>query len=219
MGAAPAHFDDAAAGRKPRRCGQPIERGEHARIRRLVDAAAGLADEKHDRLVRTMAVRAGDKGVSALEAVGKTLFEQEIQCPIDGDRREALAGTRCQRVGDVVGAERAMGAEQRAQHRPANGSEAQARTPAGRFGIRERTGRGVGAVARMVAAAGLAMGMSLAARRRVAGPVVVVARLSGGAMAVRIRVGRCLMPAARAGVKFRSQPGDKTGVTPCPALF
>ena len=77
---------------------------------------------------------------------------QELERPVDGDRRELAAPLPGERVGDVVGAERAVRRIEHAEHVAADRRQPRAAAAAGRLGRGERVRRAGRAVRRMGAA-------------------------------------------------------------------
>jgi hypothetical protein len=95
-------------------------------------------------------VRAGDKSVATGEPMHQALLHQELERAVDGDRRDAALGSG-ELVGDVVGAERAVGRIKRFEHAAPDRRQPHAGPAAGRLGAGEpvarprRLMRGVGA--------------------------------------------------------------------------
>src|SRR5439155_19812797 len=147
MGANPADLDhrrfrgEAGAARRGAQRGGDLRRGGFA------DRAAALANQKHHEVAGGMRVHAGDEGVAALDAVHETVGAQEFEGAIDGDRRRPRAARR-DPVHDLVGAERVVACQQRAEHVAADVGEPLAALHAARLG----DGHGVAQAALMVVA-------------------------------------------------------------------
>jgi hypothetical protein len=101
--------------------GEAVKRLCHLCGFNFIYAAAVLADEESDKILRAMVMRAGNERVTAGEAVDEPVFQQKIQSAIDGDRREAFLGSvsvfcyllfGAHPVGYVIGAQRLMRSEQ-----------------------------------------------------------------------------------------------------------
>lgn len=112
----------------------------------LVDPAAGFADQEGDDLVRAMAVQAGDIGILRREPVDEALLDQEIERPVDRDRREAAPAGRRDAVGEIIGPDRAVVGMERLQRLPPDRGQAQAPLATDAFG----PGEGLRGVAAMV---------------------------------------------------------------------
>ena len=102
----------------------------------FADGAASLADEKRDRRRGIVVVRAGEEGVAALDTMHEALLHQEIERPVNGDRRRARDALG-QFLDHVVGAERTMRRQQSFQHVAADRRKALAALLADRFGMRD----------------------------------------------------------------------------------
>src|SRR5262249_55799810 len=79
---------------------------------RLADGTAALADQEHHHAAGAVVVAAGDEGVAALDAVREALLEQEVERPIDGDRRRAPTALVLEALDQLIGADRLMSAGQ-----------------------------------------------------------------------------------------------------------
>src|SRR5690349_13013296 len=57
----------------------------------LADRATFLADQEHDWIPGAVFMRTGDEGVPALDAMREAVVAEEIECPVDRDRRQLVA--------------------------------------------------------------------------------------------------------------------------------
>src|SRR5450631_2057035 len=90
-------------------------------------------------------MHAGHEGIAALDAMDEGVVAQELQRPINRDRRRPWP-LRGQPLHDLIGAERLMTAEQDVQHLPADRGEAAALLEA----LRLRDRHGLAAAAAMI---------------------------------------------------------------------
>jgi len=84
--------------------------GESAAHRRggcFDNLTANIANEKHNWLLDSVAMAAGKISVARREPVDEAVFKQEIQRPVDRNRRGALTGRRSDPIDQLVSAERA----------------------------------------------------------------------------------------------------------------
>ena len=78
--------------------------------------AAGVANQEGNGLVCVMAVPAGEERVAAFDAMNEAVLHEEIQRPIDRDRRGPATGLIGQQVDQLVSADRPVRAGERVQH-------------------------------------------------------------------------------------------------------
>jgi hypothetical protein len=138
MGALPGHLDDLGARREPgspRRMGQ--RRADGIRDS-LADGAAALANQEHQDTAITVLMRASDEGVPALDAMGETLVEEEVERAIDGDGRRAMAFAVLELLDELIGADGGMGCGQGLQDLSPHEGQARAALGADTLRPRER---------------------------------------------------------------------------------
>lgn len=99
-----------------------IERTGNRSRRNFSDRSARFANQERDDRCIVVIMRAGKKSIAAFDAVDETVFHQKIECAIYGNRRRARHILR-KLFDNLIGAQRAMGYEQRAQDLPANRRE------------------------------------------------------------------------------------------------
>lgn len=119
--AGPATAGDFHHQRPRREFGLLRKRAQHPayfRRRRLDNFAAHFADQKNDRLLGGVAVAAGKIGVARREPVDEAVFEQEIERPVDGNRRRALAGRLGDSIDHLIGAKRTAFAGKKLENPP-----------------------------------------------------------------------------------------------------
>ncbi len=155
MGAGAGDFQHLEVGLEPfsgkrmrHRTGE-FQRGE------FVDAAASLANQKGDEIVRPVAVRAGDKGVAARQAMHEPLLDQELERSLDVNVLEAATAPDRGRVCDVVSPQRPVRGVKRLQNAPPDRRETHAPSPARGLRPSQRIRRARNLVRRM--GAGVAM--------------------------------------------------------------
>ncbi|CAD5279710.1 hypothetical protein BOS5A_210300 [Bosea sp. EC-HK365B] len=146
MLAAADDFDHLIGGLEVPAFGHAPDRLTHRRRGVLVDASADLADQERHRLIGAMAVRAGDEGVARTQTVHETLLNQEVERPIDRDRREATSTRRRDPVRQIIGADRFVVGIERLQRLAPDRRQAQAALAADLLGPRQSGG----GVARMI---------------------------------------------------------------------
>jgi hypothetical protein len=83
------------------------ESSAHRRGCCLDNLAANIANEKHDRLLLSVPMAAGEKGIAGRKPVHEPIFEQKIQRPIDRNRSRPLAGRLRYPIDHLVGPKRA----------------------------------------------------------------------------------------------------------------
>ena len=107
-------FDQRTAWRKAGRARRGFERLGGGTTRRFADRATAFANEENDKIASAMIVHASDEGVAAFDAVNKTVVAQKFERSINRDwRRTRLL---LQAVNDLIGAKRAMAAQQNFKH-------------------------------------------------------------------------------------------------------
>src|SRR5690606_2127286 len=115
---------------------QPVKLGR----RRLAGGAAFIAEQEERRLVAVVATITGDEGVARFDPVDEAVLDEEIQRPVDRDRRRAPAGP-AEPVDDVIGGGRDVALEQSRQNLTPLVGESEAAAGADRLGVAERLGR------------------------------------------------------------------------------
>ncbi|CCE08624.1 hypothetical protein BRAS3843_2770106 [Bradyrhizobium sp. STM 3843] len=110
----------------------------------FADRAAALADQERDQRGRIVILRAGEIGVAALDPVYQAVGYQELERPIDGDRRRAGCALG-EFLDDLIGAERPMRGQERLEHLAAKRGEFLAALRAHALGMIKRI-RGAAAV-------------------------------------------------------------------------
>jgi hypothetical protein len=114
MGANAGDLDQRTAWRKPRRTRRGFQRLGGGGSWGLADGTAAFANQENDKVVGTVIVHAGDKGVAAFDAVNQAIVAQKFQRAVDRDRR--WTRLLLQTVDDFIGAKRAMAGQQNFEH-------------------------------------------------------------------------------------------------------
>ena len=99
----------------------PDRFGDSSRCR-LTNRSAFLADQKNNRLMRLMTMHACDEGISALYAMDKLLFAQEVECAIHCNRRRPRAAN-VQPIDQLVSAQWSVACQKRLQHLATHGGQ------------------------------------------------------------------------------------------------
>ena len=106
----------------------------------LADRAALVAQQEHHRIAGIVTMDAGDERVAAFDAVDQSLLAQEIQRPVNRDRRRGDV-VAFQPVNDLVGAEGTMARQQRLEDVAPDRRQPLRPRRAQRFRMRQGIGR------------------------------------------------------------------------------